>query len=651
MTQPRAILSFVVLGTALLLLPAKAAAQQGGGGNAVTPTLAPTPLGQLITVNNGPGDHFDPHVSADLVAYSNMDASGCQTIHYFNLVTLSDAAVLFNCTVSSDFLSDVGGTVIAFTHVDSSHSAISTFDTANPANAPVELAPQAGSFRQDAQIGDQTVAWQDYGYYNNGLASDIVAYDRASGTVTRLTSDGHTNQNPGISPDGMVITWADCSSFSACDIWSATGGGGKWAPHLLTNGTTGGGLCSHPDTDGQIVAYSCNRSGKDNIYWQPVGGGTEQALNFAGSSITPAASGGLISFANRSPVATNHNIWVFDTFTANLFQLTTGTQDNVLSDISVTPDGKVRVVWQSAASTVIAYTFTLPVGDFSFAPIQAMSITAGSSGSTNVTVDPLNGFSSTVNLSVSAQPPGVTASLSANSVTPSGGNPATAVLNVSVPDFITPTSFTLTVTGTSGSLSHSATANVAVTATTTSIGNLIGDLVGQGCVDAGVGNALLSKLSAAQSAGNVQTEINTLTALKNQINAQAGKHIATSCTLAGVTINPVTALLLDVQGLIDSLRVGLTPDPITGNVVDANGVGVPGVGVSIVDGNGLTVATAITDITGFYFIATTGNVLALNANYTLVVTGVPVPFMNATPASQPFLWQGTAVTLANFVLN
>jgi hypothetical protein len=124
MTQHRRILWVAMFVVVAVLLPGQGAAQQGGGGNAVTPTLAPTPPSQLITVNNGPGDHFDPHVSADFVAYSNMDASGCQTIHYFNLVTLSDAAVLFNCTVSSDFLSDVGGTVIAFTHVDSSHSPV-----------------------------------------------------------------------------------------------------------------------------------------------------------------------------------------------------------------------------------------------------------------------------------------------------------------------------------------------------------------------------------------------------------------------------------------------------------------------------------------------------------------------------------------------
>jgi hypothetical protein len=266
----------------------------------------------------------------------------------------------------------------------------------------------------------------------------------------------------------------------------------------------------------------------------------------------------------------------------------------------------------------------------------------------------VNGFSSAVNLSVSGQPAGVTTLLLPSSVTPSGGSAATSVLSVSLPSFLVPSNFSLTITGTSGTLSHSTTANVSVTSATSSITNLIGDLLNAGCIDnAGIGNALSSKLSAAQSAigaGNIQTAINILTALKKQINAQAGKHIATSCTIAGVALNPVTVLLLDVQGLIDSLRVSLIPDPITGYVVDASGAGLPGATVSILDAANNVVATATTDITGFYFMATTG-VLSPAATYTLQVSGLPAGFTSATPANQTFIWQVGAITVSDFVLN
>jgi hypothetical protein len=104
-----------------------------------------------------------------------------------------------------------------------------------------------------------------------------------------------------------------------------------------------------------------------------------------------------------------------------------------------------------------------------------------------------------------------------------------------------------------------------------------------------------------------------------------------------------------MQGLIDSLRVSLIPDPITGYVVNSMGVGVPGATVSILNAAANTVATANTDITGFYFLATTG-VLTPGA-YTVAVTGFPAGFASSTPTNETFTWQGTATALSNFVLN
>jgi hypothetical protein len=194
---------------------------------------------------------------------------------------------------------------------------------------------------------------------------------------------------------------------------------------------------------------------------------------------------------------------------------------------------------------------------------------------------------------------------------------------------------------------------VTVTADSSSITNVIGNLLSAGCIDnAGIANALISKLSAAQaaiSAGDIQTAINILTALKSQLQAQSGKHIATSCTIGGVTFNPVTVLLIDVQSLIDSLKVGITPNPVTGYVVNSSGLGLSGATVSIMSA-GNTVATATTDITGFYFFPTTG-VLSPGSTYTVAVVALPAGFTTSTPAFQTFLWGGTAIMLSNFLLS
>lgn len=653
MTQPSRIVSLAVFVAALLLLPSKAAAQ-----NSVTPTVKPTPPGQLIVVNNGPADQTDPHVSGDLVSYSNSDVAHF-TVRYFNLATGVDTVIPNNG--SFDFLADVRGSTIAFTRVTSASSnAIFAFDTSNPSAPPVEVDPIGPVSRQAAQIGDQTIAWQDFAS-PNAVNSSIVAYDRQTGAITSLTNDPNLNQEPAISPDGTVIVWEKCANVAApCSTWKAVLSNGTWTVQQLVSQV--GGVQTHPDTDGTIIACSANSGTGDQLVWQPVSGGTEQVLNLqGGQGSVPSISGGpqnsLIAFAYLPAGAAAHDLAIYDVAANVLYDVTKdampgNTADKQLNDISVTPDGKVRVVWETFENdfNIYAFTFNLPVGDFSLSPISPLTISAGGSGLANVTVNPANGFSSAVDLTVSGAPMGVMAAPSPTQITPSGGISASSILNVSVSPAVPPTNFTLTVTGTSGTLTHSATADVTVTATTSSIGNLIGDLVGAGCLD-NIANALTSKLSAAQGAANTQTAINILTALKNQINAQAGKHIATACNIGGVAFSPVTVLLLDVQGVIDSLRVSAIPDPITGYVVDMNGVGVAGATVSIVDAStNMPVATTTTDITGFYFFATM-SVLNPGANYTVAATGLPPGFLNTPPPSPAFMWSGAGMMIGNFVLN
>jgi hypothetical protein len=626
----------------------------------VTPTLKLTPAGQLIVVNNGPGDQSDPHVSGNLVVYSYAEGTN-STIHYFDLATVTDKTVPSNDSSYYDYLSDVRGTTIVFTHITAGNvSRILMFDTSSSSASPVEIAPITNPYRQSAQIGDQTIAWQDYGFSSPGFISDIVAYDRTSATTTRLAHDSALNESPGISPDGAVIAWVKCPSPGAlCAIWQATLSNGTWTAQRVSPQAVPE-TASHPDTDGTIIAYSADAGSGDQVHWQPVSGGSDQVLNLQGVQGV-SVSGGLIAFDYLPTNAKFHELAVYDVANNVLYNLTADIAaqpgaDKQLNDISVTPDGRVRVVWQvqEADLNIYAYTFSLPIADFNLGPISPMTISAGGSGSTSVTVNPVNGFSSPVNLAVTGQPNGVSASLSLNPVTPSNGGPASSVLNVNIPPFLAPTNFMLTVTGNSGTLTHATTVDVTVTSTTLSIINLVGDLLAAGCIDnGGIANALASKLSAAQAAiggGNTQTAINTLTALKNQINAQAGKHIATSCTIGGVAFNPVTVLLVDVQGLIDSLRVGTIADPITGYVASLSGMGVAGATVSILDAGGNAVATATTDITGYYFFATTG-VLVPGSSYTVAVTGLPGSFVVSMPAASPaFTWSGIGMMIGNFVL-
>ena len=76
-----------------------------------------------------------------------------------------------------------------------------------------------------------------------------------------------------------MVVWAKCDpSGMPCNVWEGIlGSGGTWTIGPLTSGSDDSEL---PHTNGNIVVYQSLRSGVQGIYWQPVGGGTEQEVPF-----------------------------------------------------------------------------------------------------------------------------------------------------------------------------------------------------------------------------------------------------------------------------------------------------------------------------------------------------------------------------------
>jgi SdrD B-like domain len=191
----------------------------------------------------------------------------------------------------------------------------------------------------------------------------------------------------------------------------------------------------------------------------------------------------------------------------------------------------------------------------------------------------------------------------------------------------------------------------AITVTFDSLKGDVNELVSLGCVD-NISQSLLSKISAAQNLngkGQTQAAINTLSALINETQAQAGKHISTTCTdPSGRPFNPVQLLLGDTQYLQGTLGQ-LKPNPVIGSALNSNNVGINGVTVNLVNSSKTVIATATTDSVGlFYFADTSG--LTVGANYTVKVT-LPKGYKSSTPASHAFTWKAVEVALSNFVLN
>jgi hypothetical protein len=71
----------------------------------------------LVTVNDGPGNQTDPHVSGDLAAYTST-VTGSTQIRYYNFLTSTDIGIPNvhpSGVQTTDYLSDISGHTIVFT--------------------------------------------------------------------------------------------------------------------------------------------------------------------------------------------------------------------------------------------------------------------------------------------------------------------------------------------------------------------------------------------------------------------------------------------------------------------------------------------------------------------------------------------------------
>ena len=297
--------------------------------------------------------------------------------------------------------------------------------------------------------------------------------------------------------------------------------------------------------------------------------------------------------------------------------------------------------------------------DFSFtANPTSLTIPLGGSGSSTIATASLGDFGDKVNISLSAAPAGVNASVNPNSVTPFQGTPpVTSSLSFTLGSSVTPQTFTETVTGgtsgIAGTFTHSAQVSVTVVATAAAVVNVINQDKKLGCIDnSGIGQALIAKLNAYQTlatGGRTNAAANVLAAFQYEVQAQTGQHIATTCkdTVGGNQFYTGQTLVTDAQSLQATLGTQVKANSIVGTVVNSTNVGIVGATMNLLNSSKTVIETTTADAMGFYYFAETSG-LTPGANYTVKVTP-PKPYKSST--SSTFNWQGTAVTLPNLVLN
>ncbi|HJP94018.1 MAG TPA: hypothetical protein VJ875_18815 [Pyrinomonadaceae bacterium] len=297
-----------------------------------TPTTIPMLPGSVQQIKVAPGHQTNPHVACSLASYTDDDLEGTSLIKYFDFATNTEQIVPGN---GLDRLSNTDGQRIAFTQLDAAGDHIVVYDIASQTTISVP-----GNNNWYPVLGGNLVAFVHGSSF--GSDDEIVVYDRNTGNVTQLTNDTLIDRHPAVSPDGSVIVWEKCqANQTGCDIYSATQTG---PGAFTTRQLTGAGEDQFPDTNGQIVAYTSDKSGENDIYFQRLGSSTEMHLSIPGDQRDLSLSGNLIAFESGTPGS--YDIFLYDLSTARLYRVTnTPEVDETLTDVIAGCNGINRIVY------------------------------------------------------------------------------------------------------------------------------------------------------------------------------------------------------------------------------------------------------------------------------------------------------------------
>ncbi len=145
-----------------------------------------------------------------------------------------------------------------------------------------------------------------------------------------------------------------------------------------------------------------------------------------------------------------------------LLDAATNNQGLSLKATGTSPTLDLLYATRTASPAIIKFVRLSPLNpsNFSVSPSPpSVTVQAGSSGTSTVTLTSLYSFAGTINLSTTVSPSGLTASLSPTSLTLTSGGTAASTLTLSSPK---PGTYAVTVQGNGGSLSHSVTVTVTV---------------------------------------------------------------------------------------------------------------------------------------------------------------------------------------------
>lgn len=403
-----------------------------------------------------------------------------------------------------------------------SHSATLALTIPGAADFSLSAAPATLSVARGAS-GTSTITVTPTGGFTGAVTLS------ASGLPTGVTASFATNPTTGTS----VLTLTASAT--------ATTG----AANVLVTGTSG--ALSHSTTIALTVPGQPDFSlTATNASVTPGGTGT--------STITVVPSGGFTGSVTLSVGTLPTGVTA--AFSPNP---TTGTSTLTFTAAASATTGPATVTVTGTSGTLThTASLTLTVGavqqpDFSLAATN-VSVAQGGTGTSTVTISRLNGFTGNVTLSAGTLPAGITATFAPNPAT------TTSTLTFTASATATAATVPVTITGVSGTLTHSTTINVTVTTGVTGTGGVTATPVVNANSpffnDEGVRIANTAPITALSISITIQNtggvgfsgEYNTVGGQITQGHSSTASAVTYTFGLApGQTLSPGTSWLFDAQ--------------------------------------------------------------------------------------------------------
>src|SRR5215510_5763724 len=340
--------------------------------------------------------------------------------------------------------------------------AVRWYEVRSPGSTPTLF--QQGTFAPDANFRWMGSAAMDhvgnlavgYSVSSSSLNPGIRFNGRAPTDPAGTLGTEMTITNGGGAQNGGLNRWGDYSAMSVdpvddCTMWYTTeyekvSGSFNWSTTIANFKFSTCGAAPDFSVSASPASQSVTQ-GNSTSYTVTVtpSGGFTGTVTFSASGLPAGATASFVPASVTTSGSSTMTVTTASTTPTGSFPLTiTGTSGTTSHTASVTLGVNAPVV-----------------GDFSIAATPAsQTVTAGNGTSYTATVTGSGGFSGVVNLSASGLPAGASASFNPTSVTGSGSSTMSVTTSKTTPAG----TYTLTITGTSGSLVHSTTVTLVVNA-------------------------------------------------------------------------------------------------------------------------------------------------------------------------------------------